>query len=245
VSLLTEDDDEISGKFVLVVSDLHMGSAYGLLPYGFVGSTGVELNLNMGQEYLSMAACGALKPLLNRAVRDEVVPLLDVVGRFCSGGIAKSRRKPLDLTIQGSKAAQVPAGGPTTLYGRATRDENGRQYVYVSRGSRYHSGSGAGDEEFFAAMVHARRGPDGRHTRPWTHLVVEDTLFDVADHQSVTIRYRSMPLEREIGFFLERCGRMRQEVPERVVIVTLTRAASGQSKSPRPWVLARRQCGSF
>jgi hypothetical protein len=28
-----------------------------------------------------------------------------------------------------------------------------------------------------------------------------------------------MPLEREIGFFLERCGRMRQEVPERVVIV--------------------------
>jgi hypothetical protein len=25
---------------------------------------------------------------------------LDVVGRFCSGGIAKSRRKPLDLAIQ-------------------------------------------------------------------------------------------------------------------------------------------------
>ena len=28
-----------------------------------------------------------------------------------------------------------------------------------------------------------------------------------------------MPLEREIGFFLERCVRMRQEVPERVAIV--------------------------
>jgi hypothetical protein len=32
--------------------------------------------------------------------RRLVVPLLDVVGRFCSGGIAKSRRKPLDLAIQ-------------------------------------------------------------------------------------------------------------------------------------------------
>jgi hypothetical protein len=49
---MTEDDDEISGKFVLVVSDMHVGSAYGLLPEGFVGSTGAMLNLNMGQEYL-------------------------------------------------------------------------------------------------------------------------------------------------------------------------------------------------
>jgi hypothetical protein len=49
--------------------------------------------------------------------------------------------------------------------------------------------------------------------------MVDDVLFDVSHHQSVTIRYRSMPLEREIGFFLERCGRIRQEVPERVAIV--------------------------
>jgi hypothetical protein len=49
---MTEDDDGISGKFVLVVSDIHVGSAYGLLPEGFVGSTGTMLNLNMGQEYL-------------------------------------------------------------------------------------------------------------------------------------------------------------------------------------------------
>ena len=110
-------------------------------------------------------------------------------------------------------------GSLKPLLDRVVRDGDGRQYVYVSRGSRYHTGTGAGDEEFFAALVGARRGSDGRHTRPWTHLMVGDVLFDVAHHQSVTIRYRSMPLEREIGFFLERCGRMRQEVPERVVIV--------------------------
>jgi hypothetical protein len=49
--------------------------------------------------------------------------------------------------------------------------------------------------------------------------VIEDTLFDFAHHQSVTIRYRSMPLEREIGFFIERMGRMRQPIPERVLII--------------------------
>ena len=105
------------------------------------------------------------------------------------------------------------------LLQRVAPGENGIRHIYVSRGGRYHTGDGASDEEFFAAMVKSLLGPDGRGTRPWTHLVVDDVLFDVAHHQSTTIRYRSMPLEREIGFFLERCGRMRQEVPERVVIV--------------------------
>jgi hypothetical protein len=105
------------------------------------------------------------------------------------------------------------------LLQRVVPGGDGRQHIYVSRGSRYHAVDGASDEEFFAAMVHALRGPDGRHTRPRTHLTVDDVLFDVTHHQSVTIRYHSMPLEREIGFFLERCGRMRQEGPERVVIV--------------------------
>jgi hypothetical protein len=105
------------------------------------------------------------------------------------------------------------------LLQRVAPGEYGRQHIYVSRGSRYHTGDGAGDKEFFAAMMKSLPGPDGRGTRPWTHLVVGDVLFDVAHHQSTTIRYRSMSLEREIGFFLERGGRMRQEVPERVVIV--------------------------
>jgi hypothetical protein len=105
------------------------------------------------------------------------------------------------------------------LLQRVAPGENGIRHIYVSRGSRYHSGSGASDEEFFAAMVHARRAPDGRHTRPWTHLVIDDVLFDVAHHQSVTIHYRSMPLERETSFLLERMARLRRQVPERVVVV--------------------------
>ena len=39
-------------KRVLVVSDLHVGSIYGLLPPGFVTSEGREINLNSGQKYL-------------------------------------------------------------------------------------------------------------------------------------------------------------------------------------------------
>jgi hypothetical protein len=64
---MTEDDDEISGKFVLVVSDMHVGSAYGLLPEGFVGSTGVELNLNLAG--ISLGMLEALYP--GRAAKDR------------------------------------------------------------------------------------------------------------------------------------------------------------------------------
>ena len=39
-------------KFVLIVSDMHVGSAYGLMPRGFRGSTSATINLNTGQEYL-------------------------------------------------------------------------------------------------------------------------------------------------------------------------------------------------
>jgi hypothetical protein len=209
---MTEDDDEISGKFVLVVSDMHVGSAYGLLPYGFVGSTGVELNLNIGQEYLWECWKHFIQDVPLR------VDALIVNGDAIDGQNVKEQGRHLcevDPEFQAEGAAILLQ----PLLQRVTPGESGIRHIYVGRGSRYHSGSGAGDAEFFAAMVHARRGPDGRHTRPWTHLVVEDTLFDFAHHQSTTIHYRSMPLEREIGFFLERAGRMRQPVPERVVIV--------------------------
>jgi hypothetical protein len=62
---------------------------------------------------------------------------------------------------------------------RVAPGENGIRRLYVIRGSRYHTGIGASDEQFFAAMVHAWRGPDGPHTRPWVHVVVGDTLFDL------------------------------------------------------------------
>jgi hypothetical protein len=59
----------------------------------------VELSLNLAGISL-YGSVRVAKALFNCVVRDKVVPLLDVVGRFCSGGVAKSRRKPLDLAIQ-------------------------------------------------------------------------------------------------------------------------------------------------
>lgn len=200
-------------KFVLVVSDLHVGSAFGPLPEGFVGSTGVELNLNKGpneglnrgQEYLLECWTHFVA-----AVPDEVDVLI-INGDAIDGQNIKERSRFLcetDPQFQARGAAQLIK--PLTDRAR---------HIYVSRGSRYHVGPGAEDEEFFGALIHAKKGPDGRYTRPWTHLMVNDVLFDAAHHQTSTIRYRSMPLDREIGFFLERYGRMRQMVPERVVIV--------------------------
>jgi len=65
----------------------------------------------------------------------------------------------------------------------------------------------------------ARRGPDGRWTWPWINATVGDVLFDVAHHQSASIRNRTTSLSNEVGFFFERKAREREQVPERVALV--------------------------
>ena len=44
-------------------------------------------------------------------------------------------------------------------------------------------------------------------------------LFDVAHHQSASIRNRTTSLSNEVGFFLERKASEREQVPERVALV--------------------------
>ncbi|RPH38317.1 hypothetical protein EHM92_00100 [bacterium] len=58
-------------KRLVVVSDLHFGSSFGLLPPGFVNSEGAEIGLNTGQKYLWECwsdFCGRVKPYKPDAV---------------------------------------------------------------------------------------------------------------------------------------------------------------------------------
>jgi len=98
-------------------------------------------------------------------------------------------------------------------------EKDGKRQVRLARGSRYHVGTGEQGEEFLGQLLGVLPGPDGRFTRPWMRLQVNDALLDVAHRQSVMIRYRSTPLEREIGFFLERAARTRMVLPRHVVLV--------------------------
>ena len=198
-------------KFLLALSDLHVGSAFGPWPRDFAGSNGATLYLNTGQEYL-LSAWGHFIDHL-----PQTIDVLVINGDAVDGPNDKEEGRfvcETDPQFQAYAAHELLR----PVVERVKETEHGRQ-VYMTRGSRYHVGTGGQAEEHLGLLLHARREPDGRHTHPWLHLSVNDVLFDVAHHQSYAIRNRGMPLEREISFFLERMARMRQVVPGRAVIV--------------------------
>ena len=196
---------------ILFVGDLHVGSAFSLLPREFKGSAGNVLNFNIGQEYL----IGCWEDFL-----DSVPKQLDAL--FFNGDIVDGQNwhsrgrflSEVDPEFQARAAHELVEPLVDKVKVR-----DGSKPIYISRGSRYHSGRGARDEEFFGALIQPRKNWDGRYTRPWTKLMIGNVMLDIAHHQSSTIRYRSMPLEREMGFLFERFGRSRKQVPEKVVIV--------------------------
>jgi len=198
-------------KFLLVISDLHVGSAYALMPKGFRASTGATVSLNTGQEYLWECWQHFLGLL------PQKIDVLVINGDAVEGqNLAEECRflAEVDPNFQARAAAELLA----PVLSQVVSVDKQRQ-VYMSRGSRYHTGRGATTEETLGLLLAAVPGPDGRHTRPWFHLTMGGVLFDIAHHQSVTIRYRGMPLEREIGFFLERTARRGDRLPAELVIV--------------------------
>ena len=205
---MTTDD-----KFVLLVSDLHVGSAFGLLPEGFQGSNGAIVNLNSGQQYLWSCWQHFLGLL------PQKIDALFINGDAVDGPNEKEEARFLsevdpDFQARGAYQALESALERVSLHEPDVRN------IFLSRGSRYHVGSGGSNgEETLGALLKARKGPDGRYSRPWTQADIGGVHFDVAHHQSFTIRFRDMPLEREIEFYLDRVARQRKVVPDRVVIV--------------------------
>jgi len=202
-------------KFVLVVSDLHVGSALALLPEGFQGSNGVTLNLNIGQQYLWQCWKHFVAAL------PEVVDLLLINGDAVDGLNRKEESRflcEIDPDFQARAAFQALSPIAERV---ARAPETGVRNIIMSRGSSYHVGPGGSDgEEMLGLLLQARPGPDGRYTRPWTTMDLFGRAYlDAAHHQSYVIRYRDMPLEREIEFYLSRIARERAVVPKRAVIV--------------------------
>jgi hypothetical protein len=112
-----------------------------------------------------------------------------------------------------------PLGFCQAVTDRVRVQPNGRRLIYVQRGSRYHTGRGGRIENHVAARIKAMPDSFGRLCRAWYLGSIGGVHFDVAHRQSWTLRYRSMPLEREIGFMMERYGRARRVMPEHAVII--------------------------
>jgi len=199
------------GKFLLTISDIHVGSSFGMMPNDFCISTGAEVSLNSGQDYLLSCWEHFLGCL------PEKIDVLVLNGDMVEGqNLAEQCRGlvEVDPNFQARAAARLLE----PIVERVAKVDGQRQ-VYMTRGSRYHVGRGGRTEEVLGLILEAVKGPHGAYAQSWLRLPVDGVLFDIAHRQSFTIRYRSMPLEREISFFLERVGRQRKAPPDHLVII--------------------------
>jgi len=173
-------------RIIAIVSDLHVGSRWGLFPKDFQLSTGSTYQLNKGQEYL-LACWKHFQGKLPRRF-----DILIINGDTVEG---QGRRLEGRDIIEPDPAWQVRAAVEllTPLAKRAKE-------VYVTQGTDYHVRPGGQDDEAVAQALGAIPDEAGHHAWDWLLLDVDGVLLDISHHSSTTMRYMTMPGEREIQF---------------------------------------------
>ena len=187
-------------KTVVIVADTHVGHKVGMMPANFRASSGATAPLNQGQEYLLEHYEDVLAALPRR------IDVLLLNGDICEGQNLSETARALtevDPTYQVRAAEELLA----PLAKRARR-------VYATTGSKYHTGRGGRlDREVAERLGATRCGMANDFANPWILFRVGNQVISAHHHQSATTRYRSMPVEREIGFALEYCARTGQSMP--------------------------------
>jgi len=176
-----------------------------MFPEDFVTSTGCSVILNDGQRYLNRCWLDIetrLPMLIDLLIFNGDVNEGQNVAEECRGLVEQ------DPLFQ----ARASVHRFRNIASRAKR-------IVCTKGSTYHSGRGASNEEFFAQLIGAEQPLPNQFTYSWFKDTLDDVYLDVSHRQSFTLRYREMPLEREVGFYLERIARSRNVRPNKVLIV--------------------------
>jgi len=178
-------------KYVVgFLNDQHTGSMFAPFPKNFQKSTGEIGGLNEGQEYLGECWENALDvvPALDRLVYlDEMIHGTEYAeeGRF---------------VCEPDRSFQVRAAVKLNKPWRKKLRRHCENRVYCLYGSKYHVGKGWEYTEAFGHQMGSVKDQHGHYARPWLLMNLDGVLLDMAHRQSATIRYRSMPLEREMQF---------------------------------------------
>lgn len=173
---------------VLVVSDIHVGSIFGLLPPGFVRSDNATVSLNPGQEHL----WGCWDDLRQR-VRD--VDVVVVNGDVIDGPQPAQRGTELSLPILGDQAEAAIE----TL--RLLKKSTGTAPWYFIQGTEYHDCRAGRSAEEVARALDATPYTGlgtGRYSREVLDLDIDGVVINFAHGISVaTGFYRATPADRE------------------------------------------------
>lgn len=178
-------------KRIVVVSDLHAGSFYGLLPPSFTTYEGVVKALNPGQEYLWQCWTDFTDRISHYNI-DAVLVNGDVV----DGPQRRSEGAELSLP---APQDQVKAAMRTL---RLLQNRAGAAKWYFTQGTPYHVANFGQYEEQVASELDAQRFFSvgvGDLCREVLWLDVEGVIIEAAHHISVSTGfYRLTALDREM-----------------------------------------------
>jgi hypothetical protein len=178
-------------KRLAVVSDLHCGSIYGLLPPDFLTFEGVPKLQNAGQKYLWecwLNFCGIVEDFDPHAVI--------VNGDDVDGLQRKNDGSELSLTNwKDQKDAAIK-----TL--KVLRSVTRKAKWYFTQGTPYHTGHFGDAEEDIAEAMDATAYPSlgtGKLCRETLTLAVDGgVIIEAAHHISTASVYKTTPLEKEM-----------------------------------------------
>ena len=187
----------------LLLADLHVAGAYGMMPEKYVLANGSDYKLNRGQRYLLECLAHILANVPRRF--DYLILNGDVVEgpNEKEGGLGLA-----EVDVNGQARAALRLLQPFA-------DRAGD--VYMTVGSKYHVGVAGQQEEVLGMILGACPNSAGRSCHDWLHLWMGGNLLDIAHAQSQTIRYRSMPLERELDFASQRAGKIGEDMPAAII----------------------------
>lgn len=174
----------------LVVSDLHLGSIYGLLPPDYTKFDGTIQHQNTGQEWL----WECWLDFCDRAARFKP-DFIIVNGDVVDGPQKKNEGAELCLA---SPDDQVAAAVDTL---RRLTNAAPNAKLYFTQGTPYHTGHWGSSEEAVARLVGADRYLSvgtGDYCREVLWLAIEGVVIEAAHHISgATGFYRLTSLDRE------------------------------------------------
>lgn len=190
-------------KAVIVVSDLHCGSLFGLLPDNFVNAADAPVPQNPGQRYLW--ECWLHFCYRAAAIAPDIVAIV-VNGDVVDGSQRAQAATELCLPLISDqvRAAQ------TCLETLKTYVAGGRQPLsetvplFLVQGTEYHEGKAGRDIEAVAQALGARPYEavgTGVYSREVLDLIVDGVRLNFAHHVSVSTGfYKATAIDREGAF---------------------------------------------
>jgi hypothetical protein len=176
----------------------------GVMPEGFLLSTGQIAPLNDGQKYLNEIIAYALDGL-----PDEIDHLI-LDGDMVEGPQKKDRGLELmETNLNNQARAAVAAVKPFA--------DRAKEITVVS-GTAYHTGLGGTYEDMMGERLGAKAFGAGFVTPWYKEAHSSGVYYDVAHKQSYTKARKGSPLERELSYMYERLARKGAEIPKYIIM---------------------------